>query len=112
MFSRVKNREEEVTLLYFSLEQAKYNKELITELESFEVEIKSNGVLHKGKDNKRLALIRALKKENKKLKEFFTKHKEAPEDGEANHMGHRYGFNSNIDEGREHLSEKYKKVTE
>ena len=94
MFSRLSSREEQVELLHFAIELAKSNKVLIEELENFEVEYKSNGTIHKTKENRRLALIKGLKTENKKLKKFFHENQK--------HLP-VYPMNKKISELREHL---------
>lgn len=98
MFSKVGSKEEELKLLKFAMDTAKANKELIAALEEFEVETKSNGEIHKGKEKRRIALIKSLKKENKELKKFFTD-RNKPQEYDHN----RYQYKEEISERRNHL---------
>ena len=102
MFKYVGSREEEKLLLQFAIREAKYNKELIEELEKFEVETKKNGEIHKTKEKARLKLINDLKKENQKLKQFFLKHNK-PEPTTMDEKLKRYRVKKKIQDNREHL---------
>lgn len=104
MFSKIANREEEIDLLAFVINEAKANKELIASLEAFEVETKANGTLHKGKETIRLALIKRLKKENKQYKEFYMKRNKIDETGTFDY--HMYQFRKEVSEKRKHLKRK------
>ena len=104
MFKNISNREEELLLLKFAIREAKFNKELIAELENFEVELKKNGEIHKTKEKARLKLISDLKKENAKLKKFFIKHN-TPEPTDTMEKLHRYSMRDKIQNNRKHLNE-------
>ena len=104
MFKNISNREEELLLLKFAMREAKYNKELIAELENFEVELKKNGEIHKTKEKARLKLINDLKKENAKLKKFFIEHN-TPEPTSTMDKLHRYKTRDKIQNNRKHLYE-------
>ena len=99
MFKHVYNRSEELKLLNLAVTTAKFNKDLIEQLELFEVETKKNGVQHKGKETKRLKLIKDLKAENKYLKQFFIK-------GNTPEKKERYSLNVKTVRGRNHLDER------
>ncbi len=98
MLEYVANRDEEILLIHFVLREARANKELIAQLEEFEVEIKPNGVIHKTKENRRLSLIRLLKKENAGYKKFFK-----ARNIEGEFTTRRFQFKKRISDGRHHL---------
>ena len=100
MFNHILDRSEELVLLDLAITTSKSNKVLIAELEAFEVEIKKNGQIHKTKENRRLKLIKDLKKENAKLKKFFVKHN-VPEPEYFDY--HRYQYRKEVHEKRKHL---------
>ena len=101
---RIANREEEIKLLQFAVNEAKYNKELIAALEEYEVEVKSNGEIHKGKEKERIALINRLKKENKIYKKFYQEHN--IESSKEGFDYERYRFSKQASRGRDHLFSK------
>jgi len=101
MFKFIKDREQELLLLDFCVREAKYNKELIEELEKYPDEVKKNGQIHKGKQKARLKLIKDLKKENEKMKKFYIERKPEPKEGE--HYP-RYSYRTGVSE-RRHLYE-------
>lgn len=104
VFPKIKDREEEILLLKFVISEAKANNELIASLEEFEVETKSNGILHKGKETKRLALIKKLEKENDQYRKFF-KARNKPTTLE----GSGYQYRKEISERRKHLEKEKSK---
>ena len=100
MYPHVKDREEELKLLDFAKKEAGFHKELIAELEAFEVETKPNGTIHKTKENRRLKLIKELKTDLKKMKKFYLDRITEPEHWSSK----RYSTSKHMEGKRDHLT--------
>ena len=99
MLKYVSTREEELLLLEWALNEAKYLKELIVEFENFPDFIKKNGEVHKGKQKARLKAIKDCKKELEQLKKFYIARRDEPTEWSSS----RYSLKGKVHEGRKHL---------
>ncbi len=94
MFKFIQDREQEISLCHFAILEAKYNKHNIAVAEQLEDVLKSDGTIHKTKTKQRASIINKWKLENKKLKNFFIKHKD------NKHEYKRYAFRRGITDNR------------
>ena len=101
MFTRCRDRIEELKLLRLCLSMARSNKELIVATEALEPIIKKNGEVHKTIEGRRKTFIKSLLTENKKLKQWFEAHnKPEPE----SYDNKRYSYSETISRNRRHLT--------